>query len=423
MFFLGQGLSLIGTQMQIVALPWFVYRLTESEIWLAIIAFAGQFPAAVAAPLAGVIADRVDKRRLLLLTQFLAMIQAFALAFLTLTNVIDRWQILLLNVGMGLVNAFDVTTRQAFLHEIIDDAEDLGNAIALNSSVFNTTRLIGPAIAGPVIYWLGEGICFLVNGVSFLAVLGALFAMRVPRRPIEDAKQNGSHLIEGIRLALRSVPIRTLLALVAVVSFFSLPYLVMLPAVAKELLKGDARLNAAIYVAAGVGSLAGGLFLASRRSVLSLVRRLPALSAITGAAMACMWFVVQIPIQVSGDGKALHMFNARTCVAMALIFLLGLTVVMVLTTCNTVLQTIVDDQFRGRILSLYAMMFMGLAPLGAVVAGWVAERWDVESSLVVGGSTLLVAALVFAVCFGGPLHGQVRDIYKRKGLFMAELPD
>lgn len=405
LFFAGQGLSLIGTQMQIVALPWFVYGLTKSEIWLAVVAFAGQFPAAIAAPLAGVIADRVDKRRLLLVTQFLAMLQAFALAILTLTDVIKVWQIVALNVGMGLINGFDVTTRQAFLHEMIDEAEDLGNAIALNSAVFNTTRLVGPALAGQVMAWIGEGMCFLVNGFSFLAVLGALLGMRITRRPGEAGTENGSHLIEGIRLALGSMPIRTLLALVAIVSFFALPYLVLLPVVVKVVLKGGAGLNGWIYTAAGIGSLVGGLFLASRRSVLGVVLFLPVLTAVTGVAMMSMWLITQLA--------------AVTLV----VFLIGLTMVMLLTTCNTLLQTIVEDRFRGRILSLYAMMFMGLGPLGGVVSGWIAERWDVQTALVAGGASLLVCALVFAIWFAVPLHRRVRDIYKHKGLFILELPE
>lgn len=405
LFFAGQGLSLIGTQMQIVALPWFVYRLTESEVWLAVVAFAGQFPAAVAAPLAGVIADRVDKRRLLLVTQFLAMVQAFALAILTLTDLIQVWHIVVLNVGMGLINAFDVTTRQAFLHEMIDEAEDLGNAIALNSAVFNTTRLIGPALAGQVIALVGEGMCFLANSVSFLAVLGALLGMRVHPRPKEAGKQNGSHLIEGVQMAIGSMPIRTLLALVAIVSFLALPYLVLLPVVVKVVLKGGAGLNGWIYTAAGVGSLIGGLFLASRRSVLGVVLFLPALAAIAGLAMIAMWFITHL-----------------AAVTM-IVFTIGLTVVMLLTTCNTLLQTIVDDRFRGRILSLYAMMFMGLGPLGGVVSGWIAERWDVQTALVVGGALLFAAAIIFAIWFAVPLHRRVRDIYKHKGLFVIDVPE
>ena len=242
LFFLGQGISLIGTLMQGTALPWLVLERTHSKEWLGWVAFVGQFPSVFAAPLAGVAADYFRKRNLLLVTQALAMIQAFILAALTLTNQIQMWQILLLNGVLGIVNGFDLTTRQSFLYEMVDDKEDLGNAIALNSSIFNMARLIGPAIAGQVIAALGAGECFLLNAFSFLAVLVALLGMRVSA---ESPRPTNSHLWqqlrEGMQFTLESFPIRSLFLLVALISFFGVPYIVLIPVYVQDVLHAGVR--------------------------------------------------------------------------------------------------------------------------------------------------------------------------------------
>jgi MFS family permease len=405
LFFTGQGLSLIGTQMQIMALPWFVDDMTKSAFWVGAVAFAGQFPAVFATPFAGVIADRVNKRRLLVITQTLAMAQALALAILTLTGAITLWHIMILNIGMGLVTAFDLTTRQAFLNDMIDDPEDLGNAIALNSSVFNASRLVGPALAGMIIPIAGAGWCFLMNAVSFLAVLIALLRMRLPHVPRPTHRGNGSGLIEGAAYALRSMPIRTLLLLAALVSFLAVPYLVMLPVFVRVVFEGDAQFNGWLYVAAGFGALIGGLFLAARRSVLGLVRFLPLLPGACGLSLCALSFVDQ------------------RLAALLLVFVIGLSLVTLLTACNTVLQTIVDDHLRGRILSLYALTLLGLAPLGSVAAGAVAENLSVYVSLRISGISLLAATVVLTPWLSNELYRRVQVIYQEKRTMLVSLPE
>lgn len=396
LFFTGQGLSLIGTQMQIMALPWFVDNMTESAFLVGAVSAAGQFPAVFATPFAGVIADRVNKRRLLLVTQSLALLQALALAILTMTGVIAIWHILLLNIGMGLVTAFDLTTRQAFLNEMIDDPEDLGNAIALNSAVFNASRLVGPAIAGMIIPIAGAGWCFLINAFSFLAVLISLVRMNASALVRPAHSRNGSGLVEGAKYALNSMPIRTLLLLAAIVSFFAVPYLVLMPVMVRVVFGEDARFNGFLYVVAGLGALTGGLFLAARHSILGLARFVPLLPGVAGLAMAGLSFCDQ------------------RWLASALVYVIGLSLVTLLTGCNTFIQTIVDDQFRSRILSIYALTFLGLAPLGSIIAGIVAEKSSVHTSLQLSGLALLSSSAILWPLLSSKLHRQVEAIYREK---------
>jgi MFS family permease len=391
LFFSGQGLSLIGTQVQIVALPWFVLRLTNSAHLVGWVAFAGQFPAVFASPIAGVIADRVNKRRLLLITQSLAMVQAALLAVLTFMNAIEVWHILALSIGLSLVNAFDLPTRQSLLTEMVGGKEDLGNAIALNSAIFNATRLIGPTVAALLIAAIGEGGCFLVNALSFLAVIVALWAMRLPPRPL--AVTNGSTwsgAIEGLRYTLRSTPIVAVLLITAIVSFLAVPYIVMLPVLVQRVYHGDAWLNGFLFTAAGLGALAGGLFLASRHSVLGMLKHLWLLPICTAAGLLAM------------------SWTDSPWVAAPLIFLIGLTIVMLLTSCNMTLQSIVADHMRARVLSIYALIFLGMSPLGSLLAGWLAEETGVSLTLRLFGASLGVGAIAFAATFARPLYRQAK---------------
>jgi MFS family permease len=387
LFFAGQGLSLIGTQVQIIALPWFVFRITASAEWLGWVSFAGQFPAVFATPLAGAIADRVNKRRLLLITQSLAMLQAMLLAILTLTHRIEVWHILMLSVGLSLVNAFDLPTRQSLLTEMVGGKEDLGNAIALNSAIFNATRIIGPSIAALLIMWIGEGGCFLVNAASFLAVLLALIALRLPPRPIQ--KTNGSAwsgIVEGLRYTAGSRALVSILLLAAAVSLLAVPYNVLLPVLVKRVFAGDEWLNGVLFTASGLGALAGGLFLASRHSVLGILKHiwlLPLGSAV--ALLGLSWI----------DSPWL---------AAPLVFLIGLTVVMLLTSCNMTLQSIVADRMRARVLSIYALIFLGMNPLGSLLAGSLTEYTTVHVTLLVLGASLAAGAVLFKLTLATPLY-------------------
>jgi MFS family permease len=393
LFFAGQGLSLIGTQIQLVALPWFVQRLTGSALAMGFVSFAGQFPAIVVTPFAGVIADRVDKRRLLMITQALAMFQAAALAVLTLTHQIAFWHLLVLNVGLGLINAFDLTTRQSMLRELVGDRENVGNAIALNSAIFNLTRLVGPSIAGLLIGWIGEGGCFLANSLSFLAVLIALAAMTTSSRVSVRQSSALRGLREGVAFAAGSLPIVGLLAQVTVVCLFAVPYHLLVPVLVKKTFDGDATMNGIMLSSVGLGALVGGLFLAARRSPLGLIRGLGVLPLIAGLAL----------VGLAHAPTAWH--------AMPLAFIIGLSVVMTLTMSNMVLQSIVPNRLRGRIVSLYALTFLGVTPLGSLVAGAAANRFGVRDTLFANGWALVAAAAVFAPIIAGPIARRSRSMF------------
>ncbi|HLW68825.1 MAG TPA: MFS transporter [Gemmataceae bacterium] len=392
LFFIGQGISLVGTLMQNTALPWLVLERTHSKEWLGWVAFVGQFPSVFAAPLAGVAADYFRKRNLLLITQALAMGQAFVLAVLTLTNQIQMWQILVLNSILAIVNGFDLTTRQSFLYEMVDDKEDLGNAIALNSSVFNTARLIGPAIAGLIIAAFGEGECFLLNAFSFLTVLIALWAMRVPVQRL--SKGNGRvwrQLREGVEFALASFPIRSLFLLVALISFFGVPYIVLIPVYVQDALQADVRWNGWLLSAGGLGALTAGLLLASRHSIRGIVRGLPFAPVLTGLAFLGLSLV------------------SERALAIPLVYLTGFSIVALLTSCNTTIQTLVDDDKRGRVIGLYAVLLLGLAPLGNLVACQFAAWFGIQRTLQTGGVVCLLGGAAFLVLLAQPLVQHIQE--------------
>jgi MFS family permease len=379
LFFSGQALSLIGTQIQIVALPWFVLGMTGSPHWLGVVSFFAQFPAIVSTPIAGVIADRVNKRNLLLATQSLAMLQAGVLATLTLTGRVELWHILALSIGLSLVNGFDYPARQALLQEMVGDRNDLGNAIALNSAIFNATRLLGPAIAGVMIVHWGEGVCFLVNAASFLAVIVALLAMRLPAAPRAKVSTSTlSGLMEGWRYVMRSPTIITVFYLVTLICLLGIPYAVILPVMVREYFHADPRINGLCYSASGLGSLTAGLYLAAHST---LPRRLVALAR---------WPLL----------AALALFGLSTnrglWLTIPLVFALGFAVVMLLTRCNMTIQALVDNRFRGRMMSLYAMLFLGVTPLGSLMIGSGIETMGLSSTLRSLAGGLCLGTAVFA---------------------------
>jgi MFS family permease len=397
LFFAGQGLSLIGTWMQQTALPWLVYSKTNSPVWLAAVSFAGQFPAVFLSPIAGVYADRLNKRRVLLVTQSLSMLQAFLLATMAYSDRGGVWVLLLLNASLSAINAFDLTSRQSLLNEMLDTKEDLGNAIALNSSIFNSARLIGPAIAGQLIPIIGEAGCFLINGLSFLAVLVSLVNMRLSHRAVAAEQPAVWHgLRDGLRYALSSFPIRTMLLLVALICLLGVPYNVLVPVVAKVHLGGDERVYGWLMTSAGFGALSGALFLASRRSVFGVLRGVFLAPGIVGACFLAL------------------SLTHNQFAALGLVFVIGMSIVTLLTTCNTVLQSIVPDGLRGRLLSLYAVTFMGLAPIGGLIAGWITDWKGIEISLQLVGSVLIVCATLFGWFLAGPLRLRAREAYRAK---------
>jgi MFS family permease len=407
LFFAGQSISLIGTWMQQVAMSWVVYLLTRREdqtnqdvsaYWLGIVGFAGQVPAFFLAPLAGVLIDYLNRHRLIILTQTLAMLQAFVLAGLTLTETVTVPWIVAMSVVLGLVNAFDMPARQAFLSEMVTNKEDLANAIALNSSMFNGARLIGPALAAALLTAVGAGVCFLVNGVSYLAVLAALLAMKVPPRDIGSGhKRLHKDLREGFSYAFGFPPIRSLLLLVGLVSMAGTSYIVLLPLIATQVLGGEAGTFGLLITASGLGALSGAVYLASRKTVLGLGRWILAAPGILGLGLLA--------------------FSLSEVIWLSTILLavVGFAMMVTMGASNTVVQTIVEENKRGRVMSLYVMAFMGMAPLGSLLAGFLAGRFGPGNALRVGGLVCLAGSIAFALQYKR-LRAIIRPIYVRMGI-------
>jgi MFS family permease len=404
LFFCGQSISLIGTWMQQVAMIWLVYKLSGSPFWLGVVGFSSQIPAFLAAPVAGVLTDRWNRHHTVLVTQTLAMIQAFALMGLTLAGVITIWQIILLGMLLGLVNAFDMPTRQSFLVQMVDEKADLANAIALNSSMFNAARLIGPSIAGFVIGLLGEWPCFLLNGLSYLAVLASLLAMRV--KPIPRPAGNTriwEGLKEGLAYVARSRPIRALLSLLGLVSMMSMPLTVLLPVVATDVLGGGPDTLGLLTAASGVGALGASLFLAARSSPLGLGRLIAVATGVFGLGM--------VGLSLS------HVL----WLSLATLVVTGFAMLSQMAATNTILQTIVEEDKRGRVMSLYTMAFFGMAPLGSLMAGSLASRIGTPATILAFGLVSVAGSLVFALLLPG-LRRVTRPIYVQAGLLPDAVP-
>ncbi len=401
LFFFGQSISLIGTWMQQVAMIWLVYRLSNSAFLLGAVGFCSQIPTLFVVPMAGVFTDRWNLQRTILVTQTLAMLQALILAALALTGVVAVWHVLLLSVCLGLVTAFDVPARQAFLIQMVEGREGLINAIGLNSSVFNGARLVGPAIAGFLIAAVGEGVCFLVNGLSYVAVLAALLAMQLrPRAPAKPPQHVLYELREGFRYAFGFPPIREILLLLAVVNLAAMPLTVLLPVFAKAVLHGGPDTLGLLTAAMGMGALVGALVLASRKSVLGLGRQVFWASGVFGLSLIA--------------------FSTSTVLWLSLLLLVatGFSVMMETAASNTILQTIVDDDKRGRVMSFYGMAFLGVAPLGSLLAGSLASHIGVTLVMQLAGAMCVVGSLVFARRLPA-LRKMIRPIYQRIGI----LPD
>ncbi|HEY5513916.1 MAG TPA: MFS transporter [Geomonas sp.] len=395
LFFFGQGISLVGTWMQQVAMSWLVYRLTGSALLLGTVGFTSQIPTFLVAPFAGVLADRCNRRRMLLATQGLAMAQAFLLSYFVLTGSIQVWQIIALSLLLGVVNGFDIPVRQSFVVDMVEEKHGLANAIALNSSMVNAARLIGPSVAGLLISLVGEGACFLLNGFSYLAVLISLALMRVAPRPVRKVRTSILHeLREGVSYAANFAPIRLILLLLALVSLMGMPYAVLMPVFAKDVLHGGPHTFGFLMAASGVGAFASTVYLASRRSVLGLERLIAVSCALFGAGVA-------------GFALSSLLWVSLLCLAVA-----GFGAMMQVAASNTILQTIVDDDKRGRIMSLFTMAFMGMTPFGSLFAGALAARIGAPVTVQIGGLACLVGALLFAARLPA-LREKVRPIYTR----------
>lgn len=399
LFVAGQSVSLIGTWMQQVAMSWLVYRLTGSAMLLGVIGFASQFPTIIISPVAGVLADRWNRRPVLIATQTLALFQAVFLATVVLTGNVEVWQIILLSLILGVVNAFDVPIRQSFLVEMLEHREDLGNAIALNSSMLNAAYLIGPSIAGLLVASAGEGVCFVLNAISYLAVIVALAAMRLPKesQPLRPRRNVIHELHEGFKYTYEFGPIRNILLLVGIVSFMGLPYTVLVPAIAKEILNGGVLTFGYLMTAAGGGALLGTLHLASRKNVLGFDDFIVTSTFFFAAGIAVLAFSSNFILSLTAMASA------------------GFGAMKLLVSSNMVLQTILDEDKRGRVISILTMAYMGIVPFGNLGVGAIAGIIGPRNTLLIGAAGCLIGSAVFARQIPY-FRKQVRPIYVRMGI-------
>ena len=409
LFFSGQIVSLVGNWMTSVALSWLVYRLTGSTLLLGTVAFVSQIPAFLLGPFAGVWIDRLNRLRVLKWTQTAAMLQSFALAFLTLSHgadgrpLITVSYILILGALQGAINALDMPARQAFVVQMVEDKADLPNAIALNSSMVNAARLVGPAIAGAIIAVSGEGVCFLIDGFSYVAVLISMFLMRVAPQPApKNAMAPLAAFKDGWSYVSRFAPVRSILLLMAIVSLLSLPYAVLMPAIVKNILHGDSHALGYLMGASGIGALCGALFLASRRSVVGLGKIIP-LATLT-----------------LGIGLIAFSFSRILWLSIALMPLAGFGFMVQMASCNTLMQTIVPDEKRGRAMSFFAMAFQGTMPFGSLLAGTLSNSFGSMNTVLLSGICALASACWFWLQLPG-LRDEIRPIYHAKGILPVEV--
>jgi MFS family permease len=399
LFVEGQSLSLIGTWLQMVALTWLVYKMTNSALMLGIVGFAGQIPMFVVAPFAGVLADRWNRHKMLLFTQSLALVQALLLTILVFLNVIQIWHIIALSIILGIINAFDMPIRQAFVFDMIEDhKEDVGNAIALNSSMVNAARLIGPSIAGILIATVGEGWCFLVNSISFIAVVVSLLRMKIKTKP-KSAKEFKvfEQLKEGFNYSFNFTPIKNLILLLALVSLVSTSLTLLAPVFAKNYLEGGADTYGFLIAAYGSGALLGAIYLLNKKNVLGLGR------------------LITIAVTIFGISTILFSVSRMFFLSTVLMFFAGSGMMLHIASTNTLLQTISEESKRGRVMSFYTMAFRGMSPFGSLIAGSLGTYLGAPSTLVLTGIISLMGAIIFYLKLPA-IRKLVRPIYENLGI-------
>jgi MFS family permease len=404
LFFGGQSISLIGTWMTRVATSWLVYRLTKSAILLGTVGFAGQIPTFLLAPIAGVIVDRIDRRKVLVWTQTLAMVQSLLLAWLTLSNRVTIGEILALSAFQGVINAFDMPGRQSFMIRMVENRSDLSNAIAINSSMVNVARLIGPSLAGIVIAATNEGWCFFIDGVSYIAVIASLLMMRI--KP--DPQHQGATMIEQMRqgwvYVADSLPIRNILLLFALLSLMGWPFMVLMPIFAAQVLHGGPHTLGFLMGAVGVGSLISALSLVLRRSVRGLTKVIPIAAVVFGIGLIAF-----------GLSKGIWL-------SLVMMLVTGFGMMQGLTSSNTILQTLVDEKMRGRVMSYYTMAFVGMAPFGSLLAGAMAHAIGAPRTVIVSGVACIAGGLLFWTQLPA-IRRDMRPIYERLGIIpRREIP-
>ena len=384
--------------MQRIAMPWLVYNMTGSVLLLGIVGFAGQIPAFLLSPFAGVFTDRWNRYHLMVVSQILLMIQAVILAWLSLAGIIEVWHIIVLSVILGCIGSFDVPARHSFIIDMLEKKEDLGNAIALNSMMFNGARLIGPSIAGMILVTAGEGVCFLLNAISYFFVIFSLLMMKIKVREVRDKKSEiMNELKVGLKYTFGFAPIKHIILLLGLVSLMGMSYSVLMPVFAKEILHGESNTYGFLMGASGLGALMGALFLASRESVLRLGRLIPAAAILFGSGLILLSFIRYFPL------------------AMLMMIFIGLGMMLQAAASNTVIQTITDDDKRGRVMSFYTMAIMGTAPFGSLLAGALAKVIGTPGTICAGGIVTVIGGLFFLRKLPA-LKVLVRPIYIKLGV-------
>jgi len=398
LFFGGQTVSLIGTWITRVATSWLVYRLTNSALLLGVVGFASQIPMLILAPFGGVLVDRWDRRRILVVTQILSALQSLALAVLAMTNVITVAEIIVLQLVQGVINAFDTPGRQAFVVEMVEEPGDLPNAIALNSSMFNASRIVGPSVAGVLIAVVGEGWCFMIDAISYVAVIASLLAMRFVR---VQREARHSLMREELRAGFSYVfgfpPVRALMLQVALVSVMGMPYAILMPAIASSVLHGGPHTLGILMTSTGVGALLGTVYLASRHTVLGLGK-----------------VIVAATIGLSA-GLIAFSFSHTLWISLAVLPLVGAGMMLQAASANTILQTVVDEKLRGRVMAFYTMAILGTQPIGSLAAGIVADRIGAQMTILIGAVFCLAGGLWFAAR-RTRLAQHIRPIYADRGI-------
>lgn len=398
LFFAGQGLSLTGSWMTQVATVWLVYQLSPSPWWLGIVGFTSQIPSLILLPVAGVFVDRWNRHQVIIWTQILSMVQSLTLAVLALTGVVNIWHLILLSLFQGIVNSFDAPARQAFVPEMIERKEDLANAIALNAAMFNGARLIGPAVAGVVLATVGAGVCFLIDGISYIAVIIALLAMKLKPITIKPVSGNGlQRLKEGFVYAFGFPPIRAIILLLALVSFWGMQYTVLVPIFATKILNGGPDALGFLMAASGIGAFFGAVYLSTRKSIVGIGKIIAYSPAVLGIAIVgfavsrVMWFSLLMML-LSGVGFILQFASS-----------------------NTFIQTIVEDDKRARVLSIYTMAFFGVIPFGNLFAGGLANYIGAPNTLIISGVICVLGSIYFARQLP-TLKPLVQPIYAKLGI-------
>ena len=405
LFFGGQSISLIGTWITRIATSWLVYRLTGSELLLGVVGFCSQIPMLVLSPIAGVLVDRWDRHRILVITQILSALQSAALAVLALMNVITVAEVIVLQVVQGVINSFDTPARQSFVVEMVEDRDDLPNAIALNSSMINASRIIGPSVGGVLIATLGEGWCFGADAISYIAVILSLLMMR--RTPVQKAHVD-TRMLEELRTGWKYVagfpPVRALLLLVALAGVAGMPYATLMPVIASKVLHGGPHTLGILMTASGIGALAGTLYLASRHSVVGLGKVIVAASI--GLSLGLIAFS----------------FSRSLWLSIVILPIVGAGMMVQAAASNTILQTAVDEHLRGRVMAFYSVAIMGMQPIGALLAGYLAERIGATNTIFYGALACLAGALLIGV--RRPMLAEhIRPIYIERGILVDPTTD